>query len=223
MEQVWQHLRRPFRYPQAGHPCSWERFDADKAGCLLCGALHKCNGSMIGCKCPLAETTEGGHVCLITGLCISEVRSARCEFVDNVYFEQSAAPITFDDEGVHDKVASVIRHFLTSKKTVLCRRRDQEKHNLRAKQVFWRVLKKNEKGTVHTPFPACAVLWRRWPVQIHFRIHFQIPQFLINSKIQTASWWSGWCIRVLRISPAASCRSKGWASKKYIKVGSFRA
>ena len=158
MEQVWQHLRRPFRYPQAGHPCSWERFDADKAGCLLCGALHKCNGSMIGCKCPLAETTEGGHVCLITGLCISEVRSARCEFVDNVYFEQSAAPITFDDEGVHDKVASVIRHFLTSKKTVLCRRRDQEKHNLRAKQVFWRVLKKRKRDSPYTLPCMCSVV-----------------------------------------------------------------
>jgi hypothetical protein len=158
IDQVWRRLRSPFRYPQAGHSCSWERYDADRAGCVLCGALHRCSESMINCTCPLAETNEGGHVCLVTGLCISEVRSARCEFVDSVCFDQPNEPVIFDDEGVHDKVAAIIRHFLTSNKTVVCRRRDQEKHNLRAKQAFWRVLKQRKRENPYTLPCLCSVV-----------------------------------------------------------------
>jgi hypothetical protein len=112
---------------------------------VLCGALHKCSGSMINCECPLVETDEGGHVCLITGLCISEVRSAACEFVDNVCFDPTLEPRVLDDEGLHDKVTSIIRHFLTSNKTVSCRRLEHEKYTQRTKQAFWRVLKQKKR------------------------------------------------------------------------------
>jgi hypothetical protein len=148
-DQVWLRLRRPFRYPQLGHICSWERYDADKAGCLLCGKLHRCSWSLVSCTCPLVETDETGHVCLITGLCVSEVRSAHREYVDNVCFEQPKE-ITFDDEGVYDKVASTIRHFLTCNKTILCRQRDKEKHIHRVKQAFWRVLKQKKRDSPYT-------------------------------------------------------------------------
>jgi hypothetical protein len=157
-DHVWLRLRRPFRYPKAGHACAWERYDVDRAGCTLCGTLHKCSGGLFGCECPLADTDEGGHVCLITGLCISEVRSATCEFVDSVCFEQPREPETFDDVGVHDRVAAIIRHFLTSAKTVECRRLEQEKYALRTKQAFWRVLRQRKRDSPYSLPCLCSVV-----------------------------------------------------------------
>lgn len=158
VDQVWLRLRRPFRYPKAGHACCWERYDADRAGCVLCGALHRCSGTMIECGCPLADTDEGGHVCLITGLCVSEVRSARCEFVDNVCFDRAQEPRELEDEGMHEKVAAVIRHFLTSSKAVSCRRLEQEKHSLRARQAFCRVLKQRKRDHPYALPCLCSVV-----------------------------------------------------------------
>lgn len=158
VDQIWLRLRRPFRFPKAGHACSWERYDADRAGCVLCGALHRCCGSMIGCKCPLAETDEGGHVCLITGLRVAEVRSAHCEFVDDVCFDHIQEPRALEDEAVHERVAAIIRHFLTSSKTVSCRKLEQEKHCLRSKQAFWRVLKQQKRDHPYSLPCLCSVV-----------------------------------------------------------------
>ena len=157
VDSIWLRLRSPFRYPKAGHACSWERYDADRAGCVLCGSLHKCSGSMIGCECPLVETDEGGHVCLITGLCISEVRAATCEFVDSVCFEPTE-PRGLEDEGLCDRVASVIRHFLTSERTAACRRMEQEKYAQRTKQAFWRVLKQRKRDRPYALPCLCSVV-----------------------------------------------------------------
>lgn len=158
VDSIWLRLRRPFRYPKAGHACAWERYDADRAGCTLCGTLHKCSGSMVGCECPLAETDEGGHVCLITGLCISEVRAASCEFADSVCFEQVQDSRSLEDEGLYDRVASVIRHFLTSEKTASCRRMEQEKYAQRTKQAFWRVLKQRKRDHPYALPCLCSVV-----------------------------------------------------------------
>ena len=125
---------------------------------MLCGALHLCSGSMIGCECPLVETDECGHVCLITGLCISEVRAACTEFVDNVCFEHIQQPKELDDEGVHDKVASIIRTFLTSSKTASCRKLENEKYSQRTKQAFWKVLKQRKRDHPYSIPCLCSVV-----------------------------------------------------------------
>ena len=158
IDHIWLRLRRPFRYPKAGHTCSWERYDADRAGCVLCGALHRCSGSMIGCECPLVETDECGHVCLITGLCISEVRAACTEFVDNVCFERQQESRELDDEGMHDKVTSTIQTFLTSNKTISCRKQEHEKYSQRTKQAFWRVLKQRKRDHPYSLPCICSVV-----------------------------------------------------------------
>ena len=159
IDHIWWRLRRPFRYPKAGHSCSWERYDADRAGCVLCGALHVCSGSMIGCKCPLFETDDSGHVCLITGLCIPEVRAAHSEFVDNVCFDrQYEGASDVDDEGVHDKVSSIIRAFLTSSKTIMCRKQEYEKYRQRTKQAFWRVMRQRKRDHPYSLPCLCSVV-----------------------------------------------------------------
>ena len=157
IDKIWLRLRRPFRYPQAGHACSWERYDADRAGCTLCGLLHKCSGSMVACDCPLAETDEGGHVCLITGLLISEVRSSYCEFVSHVSYEQQAQPSN-EGDNVHDKVLSTIKCFLDSPSTIACRKQEQQKSSLRIKQVFWKVLKQKKRDHPYSLPCLCSVV-----------------------------------------------------------------
>jgi hypothetical protein len=112
---------------------------------------------MIECKCPLVETDESGHVCLITGLCIPEVRSARVEFVDSACFERHQELPGVDD-GMHDKVSSVIRGFLTSNKTISCRRQEYEKYRQRTKQAFWKVLRLRKRDHPYSLPCLCSVV-----------------------------------------------------------------
>jgi hypothetical protein len=159
VDRIWLRLRRPFRYPRAGHACSWERYDADRAGCTLCGQLHRCSGSMVGCECPLADSDEGGHVCLITGLCISEVRASCCEFVSHVSYEQPQEPSsTSEVDGMHDRVLSVVKSFLNSPSTIACRRQEQHKSSLRIKQVIWRVLRQKKREHPYRLPCLCSVV-----------------------------------------------------------------
>jgi hypothetical protein len=143
LEQIWVRLRRPFRYPKAGHECKWERFDADRAGCLLCGALHKCSNGLAECKCPLIESDEGGHVCLITGLCIPEVRVGS-QFVDHVTFENTETQ-SIQDEAIYERVFGVIFRVLSSNPTLACKQMERQKYMQKNKQILWRVLKNKKK------------------------------------------------------------------------------
>ena len=156
IDRIWLRLRRPFRYPQAGHACCWERYDADRAGCVRCGVLHKCSGSMVGCDCPLIETDEGGHVCLITGLCISEVRASSCEFVSHVSYDQPQEPRT--SEGVHERVHCIVNAFLSAPATTACRRQEQEKGSARVRQGFWRALKQRKRDHPYALPCLCSVV-----------------------------------------------------------------
>lgn len=145
LDQVWLRLRHPFRYPPKGHACRWERYDADRAGCVLCGALHRCMDSMAGCQCPLAETDDGGHVCLVTGLCIREVRASATEYMDHVVFETPPEPRSVEDEGLYERVYAVVHWFLTSSGTEGCLRQERERYAAKSRQAFWRVLRQRKK------------------------------------------------------------------------------
>ena len=142
LDTVWLMLRSPFKYPKAGHDCKWERFDADKTGCVLCGELDKCSSSMVGCKCPLAEADHGTHVCLITGLCISEVITGTDKYVDYVVFEYERPG---DDDSLFDRVLVVVHAFLTARSTAKCRQMGREKYTQRTRQAFVRVLKQRKR------------------------------------------------------------------------------
>ena len=157
LDAIWQRLRRPFRYPRGGHACAWERYDADRAGCVLCGALHRCASSMAACQCPLAESDDGGHVCLITGLVISEVRTSADEYVDHVVFD---APRVFssEDAGVYERVHSTVHWFLSSGGTVECRRQEREKYAQKTRQAVWRALKQRKKESPYALPCMCSVV-----------------------------------------------------------------
>jgi hypothetical protein len=143
LEQIWVRLRRPFRYPKGGHECKWERFDADRAGCVLCGKLHKCSNGLAECTCPLAESEEGGHVCLITGLCIPEVRVGN-QYVDHVMFENTDYH-KLQDEAVYERVYGIVYRILSSNPTIACKQMEKQKFSQKRKQILWRILKNKKK------------------------------------------------------------------------------
>lgn len=65
---LWRRIRSPFLLPVGLHACAlddWELFECDEAGCLVCGAVHKCDSQ----TCPLVSN-NGHQVCEITGFCV---------------------------------------------------------------------------------------------------------------------------------------------------------
>lgn len=69
---IWHRIRGPFLLPTkfTGHRCEWEPFSYTQAGCILCGAEHRCAEDNTEC---IAETCDDSHTsCLITGAVIRE-------------------------------------------------------------------------------------------------------------------------------------------------------
>jgi hypothetical protein len=88
VHRVWYMLRqRHFRIPQAlcshSDACaqsSWEVYDANMAGCTLCGSMHLC---MDG-ACPVEKSEEGFDICTVTGMCVKMISFSNEEFLDTV-------------------------------------------------------------------------------------------------------------------------------------------
>ena len=160
IDHIWLRLRAPFRLPPMGHTCAWECYDADRAGCALCGTLHRCSRGMVGCECPLAETDDGGHVCTITGLCISEVRASACEYVDHAAYEPASSSLrrAEDDTWVYDKVRCVVENFLLSPSTAACRDLERRKYAQKRRQAFWRILKQRKRENPYLLPDLCSVV-----------------------------------------------------------------
>ena len=72
MDNIWRILRGPFILPQNTqkyHQCHWEKIDFNKAGCLTCGTIHKCD--VITCKD--VSTADDSLICNITGCILNKV------------------------------------------------------------------------------------------------------------------------------------------------------
>jgi len=81
-EAAWTQLRRPFTLcaGQGGHVCEWEVFDVDRAGCVVCSAIHRCSHE----SCRDVTQTEDATVCNVTGLCVSTSNLVQSEYDDNI-------------------------------------------------------------------------------------------------------------------------------------------
>eukprot|EP00961_Rhodomonas_salina_P091924 1236856-Rhodomonas_salina.1 len=76
--RLWRLVRGPFLLPQGfdGHACEWEPFSFTQAGCVLCGAEHRCqaNGT-----CNEVLDDDGQLTCAITG-CVTREKEQRPEW-----------------------------------------------------------------------------------------------------------------------------------------------
>ena len=78
--KLWHTIRTPFLYPRnfQGHACEWEQFSMFQAGCVLCGAEHRC-GIDQKTGCPQHEDDDGHVICLITA-CVIRTSKHKDEF-----------------------------------------------------------------------------------------------------------------------------------------------
>ena len=85
--RLWQIVRGPFHriYCQSPTRHQWERFDYDRAGCLKCGALHRCAKTSVENTCALETMDDGSMCCTVTGFCVPIVRYCPTEFVDTCH------------------------------------------------------------------------------------------------------------------------------------------
>ena len=85
--RLWQIVRGPFHRIccQSYTRHQWERFDYDRAGCLKCGALHRCAGTSVENTCALETMDDGSVCCIVTGFCVPVVRYCPTEFVDTCH------------------------------------------------------------------------------------------------------------------------------------------
>ena len=187
-DRIWARLRGPFAFPLKGHECQWEKIDADRAGCLKCGKLHACQGNMNDWRalehapaerCPLVETDDSSHVCLITGLCFVEVRTSKCEYIDHCVFDGpvcygpnsnlnsvsscassggSGGSFGLDLDSIHCRVRTIVAQFLSSEKTVSCRRTEYSKYSQRLKHLFIRILKQRKRERPFQLPDVCSVV-----------------------------------------------------------------
>jgi len=89
-EAVWRQLRSPFVLTASCrglHQCRWQVFDVGLAGCLSCGAIHRCAPGV----CSELVQTEDAQVCVITGLCVHSHNLVANEFDDTVMLRQKPA------------------------------------------------------------------------------------------------------------------------------------
>ena len=134
---VWHRIRRPFRYPACTGSCTWEVYDINQAGCLLCGKHHHCKTNSVDSTCPLIPCQDHTRVCQITGYILPEVRHARDEFRDTVSYSRTdssmeASPTVF--EAMDTEVHSVVTFLLTGQRASRCRQQENAKQYRRLTQ-----------------------------------------------------------------------------------------
>ena len=137
-DELWTRIRRPFLLPQKLHHChidDWELYDADRAGCLKCGRLHKCSPT----TCRLTNN-EGHQVCEVTGYCVKNLVFADDEFVSTV----SLVPTQYiavrrSVEG--EQVQSWVREALSSEGSRRSLAQERRKRELKKAAIFTRLAK----------------------------------------------------------------------------------
>jgi hypothetical protein len=68
LHRIWRRVHGQFVLPRSAcdHAGGWDVYDADMAGCRLCGAQHVCSDG----SCATQANEQGHRVCPVTGLCV---------------------------------------------------------------------------------------------------------------------------------------------------------
>lgn len=73
-----------------GNSNSWEAYDMDHSGCILCGTQHICGKG----DCPTITNSEGHLICTITGCCVRYSSYSEMEYHDNIVPTSSTSSTT---------------------------------------------------------------------------------------------------------------------------------
>jgi hypothetical protein len=123
---IWRKLRGPFRVIKCREH-RWERYDVQKAGCLSCGAHHKCEASPGDGDCQLVRNDDCSICCTITGFCLPTVRYSDCEYVEGVSYGSARCADERQNKIAFDEVLSLVKWFLSGSLSTSCKRDEVDK------------------------------------------------------------------------------------------------
>lgn len=137
---IWRTLRRPFRYVSCLEH-QWEPYQIDEAGCLKCGAMHRCLLNPVDCKCPLVTCDDLSRVCTISGCVLPAVRCAATEYVDTVVATDLPAQLSISVTAIDEEVRAVLHLLLRSDKARLYRQDENRRQARKVTNGLHRALK----------------------------------------------------------------------------------
>ena len=123
MHEIWRKARGPFRSVDCVQH-RWERYDVNRAGCLLCGACHACVSDTVGSVCPFAQMDDGSMCCTITAYSPAVVRYSKHEYTDTVAPAENRAEKNHD---LFEEVQSTVEWFLMGAVSRACKRDEIER------------------------------------------------------------------------------------------------
>lgn len=160
LHAIWSTVRGPFYAVDcAGGLHKWERYDASRAGCLVCGAVHECKDTLVDSKCPLVAHDDGSVSCTVTGLCLQVVRYSRddvpdgalCVCGETLASTVAAAPRKDGAVDLRDRVEDTVRRFVFGAAAAQARAVDVERAVEQCAQSATRVLKATKVASEEYP------------------------------------------------------------------------
>jgi hypothetical protein len=151
---IWRKLRGPFRVIHCTQH-SWERYDVQNAGCLRCGAHHKCKIFLDESDCDLMRMEDCSLCCTITGFCVPTVRYSDCEYVEGVSYAHTRSADARQSKIHFDEVLGMVKWFLTGQQSVACKKDEVEKTIARTHSALVKALKQHKltPGSTQTALP----------------------------------------------------------------------
>lgn len=121
MHAIWKSARGPFRHVTCVKH-TWERFDCQMAGCILCGAKHECASVFAESVCPLEKQDDGAVCCTITGFSLPIVRYSKDEYVEHAVRLEGKCHVASAVESLSDSVSCIVNWFLVGSTSVECKK-----------------------------------------------------------------------------------------------------
>jgi hypothetical protein len=152
MHHIWHRVRGPFRAIGCDQH-KWERYDVQRAGCLLCGVCHECTSDIVGSVCPFAQLDDGSMCCTITAFSPPVVRYSKHEFVDTGIPPENRAQKHHD---LFEDVQSTVEWFLMGDVARACKIDESERTLQRCATLLVKSLKQHKtdsarEGTLCLP------------------------------------------------------------------------
>ena len=196
MHCIWQKVRGPFR----GISCTshkWERYDVQRAGCLVCGAAHECAPHLNDNRdCPLVHLCDGEICCSITGFCLPIVRYSSDEYIDHAVLPPGAgddrkkACAVSQVDVLGDDVQTIVEWFLLGGASQACKREEVDRTVARCHALVVKAFKQHKMDTA-AEGARCLPCARR-----------RCAQSRAGRSLATAS---GWC-RTRTSPPRPPCK-----------------
>lgn len=176
---IWRKVRGPFRVMRCTQH-TWERYDVQNAGCLLCGAAHECKIFLNESDCSLERMEDCSLCCSITGFCVPTVRYSDCEYVEGITYEKSKTICNKNNKVVFDDVLSLVKWFISGKLAESCKIDEVNKTVVRIHAASVKILKNHKLSSPQnqTKIPCILTVLAQTLHQLKLKVYKSPPHDL---------------------------------------------